>query len=362
LTDNIADQQNIDAIQKRWWLHLRGRFPEDSKLSVKPIVMVSCKTTRRTTTQREEPKTAHGRPDLSHFARYVNLATHEVPGLRTDRLARTYELIKEGSIKESPCSCQQGRVRCDSCSGKRTMTCAKTIMCKECGGQPVCTLCKGQKTITDQVRRKVADDRGASPEQTWEHTRSCPDCKGTGKKCPSCRASGKAKCPDCDGKGRKQCDGCSGEGTTKHELCQGTGVRTSYTLGLFTSHDTTERGHAATAPLPLRVRRLIEARAARTEVITDNTNRLPDDLPPDLQAKLQPLLGTRRGQIRGSLRLRTWHIAELTSETIPEYRYFAFPRNGNPRPGTLVAQPRYLTFFLSILTALTLLLVAVLFL
>ncbi|WP_020140911.1 hypothetical protein [Streptomyces sp. 351MFTsu5.1] len=274
-------------------------------------------------THGERPMREPGsRDDVANRPTYTVLDSHPVPPPEDPEQARSWLLVREGSLGEEPCAgCEGGTNKCGACRGRGVRDCPRFVDCPVCeAGPDACWECEG--TGRSRSRRPPHRRPGTSAADRAARVR-CVRCRIDDVACPKCRGRRQLDCPDCNKSGQVECTACSGAKRVTHPECRGTGRFTVWTEGWIrhTPHRARERRLG---------RRDLRRATGSTghwheNVLRRSTDKLPDDLDESDEALLAPHLTPRRDEVARRATLRRLPLAHVRVHADPHRDYFAFP-------------------------------------
>jgi hypothetical protein len=319
-----SDAEILEAVEA--YAGRRGvaaRVTEPGAAALTWEVLLDFRIVRSVETRGERLKREPGsRDDLASRPTYTAIDAHRVPPPAEPEQARTWQLVREGSLREEQCKgCDGGTNKCGTCGGRGVRDCARFVDCPLCeGGPDACWECEG--TGRPRSRRPSPPRAGTSAADRAARVR-CTRCRIDDVACPKCQGRRRLDCPDCKKTGRVECTACAGAKRVTHQECRGTGRFTVWTEGYI--HQKPERAKERRLG-----RRDLRRATGNTghwpeTVLRKTTDKLPDDLDESDEALITPHLTPRKGEVARRATLRRLPLAHVRVHADPHRDYFAFP-------------------------------------
>jgi hypothetical protein len=301
-----------------------GRPTDPGAAALTWQTLLDFRIVRSVETRGERPmREPGGRDDIASRPTYTAIDAHRVPPPADPEQARTWLLVREGSLGEERCeNCDGGKNKCTTCGGRGVRDCPRFVDCPDCeGGPDACWECEG--TGRSRSRRAPHHLRARTTAADRAARVRCARCRVDDVACPKCRGRRQLDCPACQKSGHVQCTACEGTKHVTHQECRGTGRFTVWT-----------EGHIHHTPHRSRERRLGRLDLRRTTgstghwdetVLRKTTDKLPDDLDESDEALIAPHLAAREGEVARRATLRRLPLAHVRVNADPHRDYFAFP-------------------------------------
>ncbi|MFJ7995959.1 hypothetical protein ACIQ7D_02090 [Streptomyces sp. NPDC096310] len=209
--------------------------------------LLRARTVRCVETREQDDAEHHGPLDLSGRPRYQDDVRGYVLAPPKDaHETLTLELVREGSDKETICSCDNGRITCPGCQGRGKHPCPdpETVVCPDCLGVGSCTHCPDAPRREAPAGRpgagkpatggKPPADTAARPRESEAPPRTtCARCRRTDAACARCKGRGVVACATCGGSNVVRCEECDGSRRIEHKQCGGKGSIVRWIRGVI---------------------------------------------------------------------------------------------------------------------------------
>lgn len=290
--------------------------------------LVRCEVVRFTERRDQVQRTAYGVEDLSALPLYEGvIADHPLP--EPDGPG-TVVLVRAGSVQLVLCPCDNGRRRCESCTGRGWHACScrnEPSTCDICLNVTPCRECErlGRKPIRPSKARPAVKGPAATAPGAPRIT--CARCGTPEAACPRCEGRGLRRCGHCDASGRQPCEPCSGRGLGTHGACGGKGSVTQWVEGRVV-YANERRSLSLPAPdWPDKVTERLTAAAWHGHDVPDG-GRVPTAVVGGNRADVRNHLTEQRAERSRKVTLKTSSLARVELIDEPNRVFYVFPGAG----------------------------------